>query len=214
MAPDLKTIAFGYNWGSRISIWDLATGNELSTQFQGHNEHVSQLSFVPESNRLVSVSTLGKAYVWDLASREQKETLPGSHTSLSFSGDGRQFATILDGRIQVQDVADGKKPLTIALPENALGETALFSSDGRKLITLESQDPATAGKPKIQSTFVGKMTPIKRFVRSWDLGTGQEEAFWELPNQNKVGGLQKPAPVLSFDGRTVFMEVDMPAEKK
>ena len=187
-APDLKTIAFGYNWGSRISIWDLTTGDELFTKFQGHNEQVSQLSFVPKSNLLVSVSTLGIAFLWDFESKEKKEIVPGSHTSLSFSKDGRKFASISDGRIQVQGVvADGKKPLTIALPESAIGESAHFSSDGKKLFTLETQDPATDKKAKKQPIFVGKTTPIKRFVRRWDLAMGQEENVLEIPNQTKWG---------------------------
>ncbi len=61
-SPDNKVLIIGY-WGGKIRLWDVATGNKLTT-LNGHSVVAQHLSFSPDNKTLMSVGG-GTILFWD-----------------------------------------------------------------------------------------------------------------------------------------------------
>jgi hypothetical protein len=80
-------------------VWDLKTGQ--STPLEGHTDFVTSASFNATGDQVVTASVDGTARVWDLQGR-QLAIYEGSPAALS--PNGRQLATVIDGRVQIYDI--------------------------------------------------------------------------------------------------------------
>jgi len=76
-----------------IHIWDVASGEEIST-LTGHGGIVWNVTFSPDGQILASVSSDGTAKIWDWRSGDLLKTLdfPDQVGSVSFSPDGQTLA--------------------------------------------------------------------------------------------------------------------------
>jgi len=79
---------------AHVILWDWETGKEV-VDLKGHTDIVQVVAFHPTEDRLVSCSKDSTIRVWDLQKKE--ELYMDKHrdpvTSLSFTGDGKIFAT-------------------------------------------------------------------------------------------------------------------------
>jgi WD40 repeat protein len=93
--PDGSTLAAagGDTQDFVIHIWDVASGEEIST-LTGHGGIVWNVTFSPDGQILASVSSDGTAKIWDWRSGDLLKTLdfPDQVGSVSFSPDGQTLA--------------------------------------------------------------------------------------------------------------------------
>jgi RNA polymerase sigma factor (sigma-70 family) len=192
LSPDGKTVALG-QLGSVVRLWDVATGNEKFAEQRGHESLIRALAFSPDGKTLASGGWFGQTFLWDWASKKRIGLLPSStntNDALSFSPDGKRLASIgntptdRDQKVRIWDVATRKETSLIALPDakTEIAE-AVFSSDGRKLFTLDSTNGT-------EPTF-----------RHWDLATGKQEQSWPLQKEERAG---RWANHLTPDGKTLL----------
>ena len=83
-SPDNTVLIVGY-WGGRIRLWDIATGDKLTT-LGGHSVSVQNFSFSPDNKTLISVGG-GTILFWDwdkiLTSAREKDQDRESEVNLS-----------------------------------------------------------------------------------------------------------------------------------
>jgi WD40 repeat protein len=187
LSPDGKTVALG-TVGTVLRLWDVATGEELFADRQGHDSGINALAFSPDGKTLASGGDFRQTFLWDWASKKRIGNLPVSATVLSFSSDGKQLATVAGNtsardKVQIWDVETRKEALQLTVPEAKDVVAARFSSEGRKLFTLDHVRGVIHGR---RST-----------VRLWDLAAGKEVQAWPIPD----GELPR---FLAADGRTMF----------
>jgi WD40 repeat protein len=138
-------------------VWDAATGEQLLVLKAGP-DGVRFAEFSPDGRQVVTVTDLdevGEARVWDAANGRERAVIRGdqNHKILSaeFTPDGRRLLTrcylptfryfsggASDPVACLWDLATGRKLLTFQDPANhAVGgcTTAVFSADGRRLLT-------------------------------------------------------------------------------
>lgn len=125
-----------------IQIWDVATGNRLST-LAGHSQWVGCLSFSPDNRDLVSTSDDGTMRVWRVPHGEATELVDDGQEDtayhLGFLFDGRRFVTFhksdYGGFLQIQ--LRMNYPATRRWQPNAGSylTSAALSADGRLLAT-------------------------------------------------------------------------------
>ena len=107
LSPDGGTLATGTG-GSRIDLWNLATGSLLATTLDGHTSEVSSVSFSPRGTVLVAGERDGSVRLWDLATGANTVTFRHGEEirSVSFSADGATVASASrDGSVKLWDVA-------------------------------------------------------------------------------------------------------------
>ena len=153
-------------------VWDVQSG-ALLAKLTGHGRAITDASFSPDGNWIVSGSADGTARVWDAASgkvvailqgnagrvqqvrgeyRPDQENSLDSVTRAAFSPDGlRVTLGRADGTAQVWVLAIGRVVATLNDPDSRIvsGE---FSPDGTGILTLNEAGTAkiwkdTAGKP-------------------------------------------------------------------
>jgi WD40 repeat protein len=148
-----KTLATG-TW-DRITLWDMATGEELHT-LKRHHRAVACVTFSPNATMLASGSLDLTIKLWDVATGKELRTLRG-HTervvALAFSPNG---ATLVSGSrgdtIKVWDVATGKELRTLT----GLGGSRClaFSSDGKTILLRRQGFPRNMVCPILLSNFM------------------------------------------------------------
>jgi WD40 repeat protein len=122
-------------FGSKITLWDYYTGQELRS-FEGHLRSIRAVTFSPDGHTLASGGSDKTIVLWEVASGKTHTTLRG-HTaevlSVAFSPDGGILASgASDNSIILWDVASGK---TRTILNGHSGEvlSVAFSPDGRTL---------------------------------------------------------------------------------
>ena len=133
-----------------IGLTNRNIGAELFQNLAGHIGGVVQISFSPDSSRLLTVGLDGKAQLWDIGSRSIIMTLRTPEPDVvcaKFSPDGRSLATgHRNGTVTLWNPDSGAMQGTLPksgprdFSENGDGHiasvTALdFSSDGKQLVT-------------------------------------------------------------------------------
>ncbi len=199
-APDGKTIAFGA--GSGVQFWDVAIGREKPGLSKGHAYEIVNLVYGPDGKTLYSAGDHGPVFLWNTENWQQKGVLSGNARIMSVSPDGKQLATVakLSTNVRIWNLDKSKEALAIRLPDikppdpvfinpddGGPVKAAIFSSDGRKLFTLNQ----TKSTPKLH----------RYSLRHWDLPTGKQIEHW-----NTTEGYIWEA-YLAPDGKTVFSPI-------
>jgi RNA polymerase sigma factor (sigma-70 family) len=170
LSPDGATAAMGTG-GEQVCLWSVATGKQLFTEFEGHGSWVNCVHFSPEGKTLASGEFYWKLRLWDTAGWKPRQVLPGRAWSLAFSPDGKRLASVprLD-TVDLWNLGTGEKSLTIKVADTDDVRAAMFTANGRKLITLDRK-PGKDGRSPWEP----------HHVRQWDAATGKEEKKWLVP---------------------------------
>ncbi|MBB2740394.1 UNVERIFIED_ORG: WD40 repeat protein [Microbispora rosea subsp. rosea] len=135
-SSDGRTLATGGR-DKTVILWNLSD-NGRPAQRGKTLEGADAMTFRPNGTVLASGSRRGVVSLWDLTDParpgEIGATVPGSNTTLS--PDGRLLATGgSNGAVTVWDLSDAAHPVQRGVPLSAAAAPAMFSPDGRMLIT-------------------------------------------------------------------------------
>jgi WD40 repeat protein len=154
VSPDGTQIA-AVDWAGKLSIREVATGQEVSTVQLGGWGQMKGLAFSPAGRWLACTTPDFQVYLWDAKTYQLSARWSG-HTgevfSVAFSRDGCRLASAsLDRTVRVWNVEDGRSEAVLRGHSDDVF-TAVFHPRGTRL--------ATAGRD--------------RAVWLWDLATGKE----------------------------------------
>jgi WD40 repeat protein len=137
LSRDGKTVALGTVYDA-IRLWDVGTGKELFTEFEGHDAPVLCVGFTPDGKTLVSGGDNVQTRLWDTANWKQTRQLKASARMVSFTPDGKRMATIAYNKtVRVWDVATGQDAFKLELPDTDDIKQALFAPDGKTLVSVD-----------------------------------------------------------------------------
>lgn len=152
-SPDGARIAAGE--GSRLTLWDAATGARVSTLGEATGDHLS-LRFTADGAAVVSASADGVVRIFAADGSGPQPGPPGhggAVTAMARQRDGSWIATgAEDGRLRVWDPDSGALIKDLEAHRRPM-VAALISPDGRRLLTVDSGgdalawDPATWAEP-------------------------------------------------------------------
>jgi len=132
VSPDSRRIATA---GSNVTIWDAATGSELSS-FSGHSTNVGLVAFHQDGARVVSSGPREPVKVWDSQSGEELFSFDrhGSGvTGLCLHPDGRRIATAgSDQTVRIWDLSSGREELAIPFTQRTVVAISL-DNDGKRI---------------------------------------------------------------------------------
>jgi WD40 repeat protein len=185
ISPDGKTVALG-GGEANLRLWEMATGKEQFTEYQGHDSCIVDQIFSPDGKTLVTTGHR-QTFLWDTSTWKISGALPWGAQRVSFSPDGKRLAAIeaLPGRpysltIRVLDMASGKDVNRITDSKINHIQSAIYSSDGRTIYTLDWRP---------------KDAPDKGFIRHWNADTGRQTERIPIPIAFST---------LAPNGKTVF----------
>jgi RNA polymerase sigma factor (sigma-70 family) len=169
LSPDGATAAMGTG-GEQVCLWNVATGKRLFTDYEGHGSWVNSLAFSHDGKTLASGEFYWKLRLWDTATWKPRRVLPGRAWYFSFSPDDKRLASV--PRLEMVDIWNmetAEKAMTIKVADTDDVRMAMFTSDGRKLVTLDrkrTKNSRSAWEP--------------HYVRQWDAVSGKEEKRWPV----------------------------------
>jgi WD40 repeat protein len=162
-SPDGKSIAMGYLWNSTIRIRDSDTSVAAHPIPEGHQAHISCLTFSSDGQLVASGSWDNTMRIWDAVMGTERHVMEvgDSAISLAFSPDNRAVTCGLsNGTVQVWDVASGQKRSSMMGRHAQQIHSVAFSSDSKSVVSYSSADGT---------------------ARVWDVATGAEQRILTLP---------------------------------
>ena len=135
LSPDGRLLASGLRDTETIQLWDVTTGENITT-FKGHHQSsVYSVSFSPDGTILASTAA-HTIRLWDVATGENIALLEG-HTdfvnSVSLSSDGKTLASGSDDNtVKLWDVTTGENITTLEGHKSYVYSVS-FSPDGKTL---------------------------------------------------------------------------------
>jgi WD40 repeat protein len=195
VSPDGRTALAGGD-DRRVTLWDLATGKEITSVVADTNS-VRSVAFSPDGHLALSGGDDAIVRLWDLQTGALRQTMPGHAgpvSGLAFSPDGETaLSASADKTIKLWQLSTGREMRTLSGHSGAVNCIA-FSRDGRAAIS-GSQDntlkiwDVSQGK-EIQTlrghpeeVFCVAVSPDGRTALSgsrdttlklWDLSTGKQ----------------------------------------
>ncbi|MBI3407914.1 MAG: SEL1-like repeat protein [Planctomycetes bacterium] len=154
-SPDSRIVAVGA--GTRVTLFDVKTGKELSSLGNDVLGEITALIFAPDGKRVYTGSTDGVLRQWDLSTGRElcRFVTSARHPIISaaLTGDGRMLASADEVRssIVLWDTVTGRRIRQVELPRG-LPYAVAFSPDGKTFA-------AAGGGPAIAL---------------WDTATGEE----------------------------------------
>ncbi len=132
ISPNGSVVASAGDDG-KIRLWDAASGRELSAAME-HAEPVQAIAYSPDGLTLASVDLGGIIQLWNTVSETSKYTLSGRAgipcgMGISFSSDGRRFASLVPQGVGIWEVETGKLERTI-MAENTRLHSVAFNPKG------------------------------------------------------------------------------------
>jgi WD40 repeat protein len=183
-------------------LWDAATGKPIGTPLQ-HQQPVLAVAFSPDGRTVLTGSGgnahgdtfaytyRGEARLWDVTTLKPIGQ-PLEHRgvmAVTFSPDSRMVLTgDLEGVVHLWE-AVVERPAGLSLPHQDMVVEAVFSHDGKRVLTGSSDDMLHGPK-----TF-----------RLWDAATGRPVG---PPFQHRVPPVDYTRMILSPDGKTVLTVFD------
>jgi RNA polymerase sigma factor (sigma-70 family) len=197
LSHDGKTVALGSQY-SAIHLWNAATGQELFTDFHGHDAPVGALAFMPDARGIVTASYSGEAYLWDPATGRQLRDLRLPGAGWVFAPDGTRLLTVeLDWTMHVRDAGTGAEVCPLERSKTALCHGGLeFSRDGKLLVGCGWYIPNGDQTKRSAALFV------------WDAVTGKQIRQAPLPGIDlaEVMRVLTHRPLaLTLNGRTAIL---------
>lgn len=195
-SPDGSLLATGSQDGTAC-IWDSSTSEELVV-LAGHDLRVNRIAFFPGGGRLATTSEDGTTRIWDISSQGSHEWLTIGDNSnprkyVSFSSDGRYFATNDYSRIGIYDAISGVQVSKLdigktfqALPEFSprsdrvassynSNSPAMHDATTGEVLMLFSGSPqdiyALAFSPDGSRLITGDTSGV---IKVWDVATGKD----------------------------------------
>jgi len=198
-SPDGKRIATCVQWGE-VKVWDAADFNKPITSIIHSIGYTPCVSFSPDGNQIVSVSTTeGTIKVWDVATGTERLVLSGHKDGegevsfAAFSPKGNNIVSAgRDGIIKIWDSLRGDEKMSFQGHDDVI-QTVSFNSDG-SLFASGSNDKTiriwNAKTGSLVETLYGHDGPINTVafspddktiisgssdstVRIWDVATGE-----------------------------------------
>jgi WD40 repeat protein len=189
-----------------IHLWDLRSRQEVGA-ITGLDLWITNLAFSPDDRFLASVverfdsktqKRTGEVKVWDVKTREEQRTFPG--TSMAFSPNGTTLAVVgIDESVRLFDLGTGQARHTF--PSRSGRYAIAFSRDGKRLCdgqavwdvtdrrevcTLEGNNGAAEFSPDGRRLFSLRATSrTSGLLRVWDAATGNLLA--SIPVQGSEG---------------------------
>jgi RNA polymerase sigma factor (sigma-70 family) len=192
LSRDGKTVALG-TADSTIRLWDVRSGQELFTEFQGHDAAVNWLAFLPDGKTLVTADDNGQLFQWDTASWKQNRKVRVYHHGFALSPDGKRFVTEDFGRtMHVWACDTGAEIANMKRPEEGWIRGLAFSQEDKALVSL--------------SWNIGKGRSAGLIV--WDAVRGKQNREVPLPGIDLEDVLTLASPqalALTPDGQTAFV---------
>jgi len=198
--PDGQFLATSSEDGT-ARLWDSSTG-ELKAILAGHRRRVNRLAFFPDGKRLATTSDDGTTRVWDVSPGGSHEWLTVGDLSntakfVSFSPDGRYFATNDFDRASIHDATSGERVSVLEIGRTYESIPELSPESNVVASTYEEQSPALhdtrTGKVvrlfKGHSNVVGALafSPDGDRLASGDRGGGIK--IWDVASGKEVGSL-------------------------
>ena len=239
---DGSMLAGGEGWGTRVNLWDAATGN-LRYTLEGHTGWVDSVAFSPDGRTLASGSGGSQGVgdntvrLWDVASGTLLNILehPRGVNSVAFSPDGRTLASgSRDRTVRLWNVLTGRQINTLR-GHNSSVQSVAFSPDGSTIASGSSDRTvrlwnASTGVPL--DTLQGHMSGVGTVSFSPDGGTlasGSGDGtvlLWDVPtspigvpaddpldvNGDGVVDVADLVIVAMFYGTRVAAGTDLPAD--
>jgi RNA polymerase sigma factor (sigma-70 family) len=151
---DGKRLAVGA-FGSRVRLFDTATGQEIGPAGTGHADAVRAMGLSPDGKTLVTHGRGDAVRFWDLSSGKVlgHVRIPVETASAALTPDGSLLATVGGGKAMLFDLATGKEKGKLTQPE-VPGGALCFSADGKTLAARQSQ-----GQVRLWDVTTGKFLP-------------------------------------------------------
>ncbi len=185
-SPDDRQIVTG-STDTTARLWDVASGRELRA-FWGHTGNVRSVAFSPDGNQVLTASEDGTLRFWNTDTGTATRVIDGATAvrglspvankflSAVFSPDGKLVLTAGEG-VHLWDAATGKeiRALQIGgdierqeldrLKGNRLLDfistpSAVFSPDGKYILTAGGQGSAVRGKTRLWDAMSGKVLRV------------------------------------------------------
>jgi WD40 repeat protein len=208
VSPNSQIIASASS-DKTIQLWDLNTGNHLTT-FTGHSDDVNSIAFSPDGQLLASSSLDRTIKLWQLATGRLMCTLVGHADwvlSVAFSPDGKMLATgSWDKTIKLINLTTGKLLYTLRGHTDGV-RTVAFSPNSKLLIsgswdrTVKLWNVETG---KLINTLDGHLDPVSSIAvspRSLIFATGSEDKMiklWQLGTDTQF----EDRPVRTLSGHS------------
>jgi WD40 repeat protein/serine/threonine protein kinase len=162
-SPDGKTILGVHKEGSRLKVWDTATGRELFDL----GADCTALNVSPDGGTIAATywgNKSGHIYLWDARSGRQSGKLSRHNsrlpvTSLAFAPDGKHLGSLSSDEFKMWDLSTHKEVYSRAWPvraENYIRGRLLFTPDGSRI------------------ALIGGCTPGEVVLKMLDAATGNE----------------------------------------
>ena len=134
-SPDGRLLASGLRDTETIQLWDVTTGENITTLKGHHRTSVYSVSFSPDGTILASAAG-NTIQLWDVTTGENITILEGHKSfvySVSFSPDGKTLASgSLDNTVKLWNVATAQNITTLEGHKSYVYSVS-FSPDGKTL---------------------------------------------------------------------------------
>ena len=171
VSRDDTVVAADEPWSEQddtVQVWDVATGEPWGEPMRPGYK-IDSASFSPDGRRVVTVAANFKVQVWDVATGELWDQPVHPGYSASFSPDGQRVVTSSSANtVQMWDAATGKPLID--------GDRFIaISPDGRRGLTVSTDETDLSEEIKNKELFRGNMAQIKEVATGKPLGELRHE---------------------------------------